>query len=108
MRRFFIFQQSSGSSGEVASEDAFAFLDYLVFRRRVSASTQSLALNSMAFLFKHVLERELDVEQFTRAKRPARLPVVLSRDEVKRLLAEMSGMPALMAGLMCGAASSYS
>ena len=102
VRRFFLFQQSQGGSEEVTSEDAFAFLDYLVFKRHVSASTQSLALNSMAFLFKHVLEKTLDAGEFTRASRPSRLPVVLSRGEVKRLLAEMSGMPALMAGLMYG------
>jgi integron integrase len=78
------------------------FLTYLATQRNVSVSTQNLALTSLAFYFREVLQRSIADLEFARAKRPRRLPVVLSRDEVKRLLSEMEGVYHLMAGLMYG------
>lgn len=87
-------------SGE---EDVRAFLDYLVQERQVSASTQGQALNALVFLFKHAMGQPLgDIGTFTRSRRPRKLPEVLSVDEVERLLGEMSGVTALMAGLLYG------
>ncbi|MCB1761301.1 MAG: integron integrase [Gammaproteobacteria bacterium] len=78
------------------------FLHHLAVERKVSASTQSLALNALVFLYREVLERSIDDLNFTRAKKPKRLPVVLSRDEVNGLLGAMRGTHALMAGLLYG------
>jgi integron integrase len=79
------------------------YLGYLAEGRNVSASTQNQALNALVFLYEQVLESPLGaIGDFTRAKRPKRLPVVLSRDEVNRLLNELTGMHALMAGLLYG------
>ena len=82
--------------------DVEAFLTDLAVTRQVSVSTQRGALNALAFFFQHVLERPLELGNFVPAKRPRKLPVVLSRDEVNRLLAEMTGVHGLVAGLMYG------
>lgn len=80
-----------------------AFLEDLAVRGNVSASTQSQALNALVFLYKQVLGRSLDeLGDFPRAKRPKRLPVVLERSEVARLLTEIEGTQHLMAGLLYG------
>lgn len=70
----------------------------------VTASTQNQALNALMFLFKNVLGKELGaINGVVRAKRPARLPVVLSEDEVRRVLAQLDGTPKLMAMILYGA-----
>ncbi len=80
-----------------------AFLEDLALVRKVSASTQNLALNALVFLYREVLQREdLDLGSFARAKRPRRLPTVLTHGEVTALLAAMSGTHGLMAALMYG------
>jgi integron integrase len=72
--------------------------------RRVAAATQGQALAALLFLYKQVLGQELGwLDGMTRAKRPVRLPTVLSVPEVQRLFAELSGTTLLMAGLLCGA-----
>ena len=69
-----------------------AFLSYLATERNVSASTQNQALNSILFLYRYVLDRELgDLSRMVRAKRPARLPVVMTSEEAERVLAELDG-----------------
>jgi integron integrase len=78
------------------------FLSDLAVRRNVSVSTQSLALTALVFFFSEVLERPLGDMGFARAKRPRRLPVVLTQDEVRQLLGCLSGLYELMAGLMYG------
>jgi integron integrase len=87
---------------DLGDEDVQRFLTHLAVERTVAASTQNLALNALGFLFKEVLERPLDTLQFARAKRPSRLPVVLTRDEANRLLERLDGTFGLMAGLMYG------
>ena len=85
------------------AEDAAAFLEHLALERKVSASTQNLALNSLVFLFREVLKREdLDLGEFARAKRPRRLPTVLTHGEVTALLGQLEGTHRLMAALMYG------
>jgi len=82
--------------------DVQNFLTDLSVHRNVAVSTQHLALTSLVFFFREVLQKPLDNMAFTRAKRPRRLPVVLSRTEVKALLAAMDGVYGLMAGVMYG------
>ncbi len=85
------------------SGDAAAFLSHLAVEKRVSQSTQRQALNAITFFFRHVLDRPLELaDGFRPAKRSRRLPTVLSRDEVERLLDELEGTTQLMAGLLYG------
>jgi integron integrase len=80
-----------------------AFLTQLAVDRNVAASTQNQALNALVFVYKHVLDRPLgEISGAVRAKRPARLPVVLSHDEVRRILAELRGAHWLIACLQYG------
>ncbi len=87
----------------VSADRIRAFLEDLAVRGQVSASTQSQALNALVFLYKQVLGRSLDeLGDFARAKRPKRLPVVLERSEVARLLTGIEGTQHLMAALLYG------
>lgn len=80
------------------------FLSELAQGAGVSASTQNQALNSLIFLYKQVLGREIGlVSGVVRAKRPQRLPVVLSKEEVRLVLGKMTGTPRIMATLLYGA-----
>jgi len=79
------------------------FLSHLAEGRQVSASTQSQALNALVFLYEQVLRRPLgDIGEFSRAKKPKKLPVVLSSDEVRRLLSGLRGSYVLIGGLLYG------
>jgi len=81
-----------------------SFLEHLALARNVSSSTQNQALNALVFLYKQVLGQELGkLECFVRAKRPKRMPVVLTPDEVRLLLGGMHGVFRLQAGLLYGA-----
>jgi integrase len=91
------------SPSELGHEAVNEYLEFLAEERQVSASTQSQALNALVFLYAQVLEEPLGtIGDFTRAKRPRRLLVVLTREEVKRLLDALSGTSRLMAGLLPG------
>jgi integron integrase len=83
--------------------DVEQFLSHLATQRHVAASTQNQALAAILFLYKHILDRELPQLNAVRAKRPERLPVVLSRNEVRRVIAELPCGPiALMVELLYG------
>ncbi len=89
---------------ELGEAEATAFLSHLATERRVAAATQGQALAALLFLYKQVLGRDLSwLDGMTRAKRPVRLPTVLSMQEVQGLLSELSGTALLMAGLLYGA-----
>jgi len=67
-----------------------SYLEHLVINRHVSSSTQSQALNALVFFYKAVLEREApEVGEFVRSKKPRRLPVVLTKDEIRQLLSHI-------------------
>lgn len=88
---------------ELGGPEVTAFLSHLAIDGRVSASTQNQALSALLFLYKHVLEKDLPwLDQVVRAKRPQRLPTVLSRAEVRLLLGELRGAPRLVASLLYG------
>lgn len=79
------------------------YLTHLAKDRNVSATTQNQALNAINFLYRHVLRMELgDFGEFTPAKRPRTLPVVLSKDETRRLLGVVRGQHWLIASLLYG------
>ena len=81
-----------------------AFLNHLAVDRRVAAATQNQALSAILFLYREVLGRELSwLDGVQRPTRPPRVPVVLARAEVARLLAQMTGTKRLIASLLYGA-----
>lgn len=85
------------------AQDVNQFLSDLAARGRVAASTQNQALAGILFLYKHVLGSPMDtVETVLRARRPLRAPVVLTREEVCEVLAQMAGVSALVASLIYG------
>jgi site-specific recombinase XerD len=89
---------------ELGRAEVVAFLSDLAPRRRVSASTQNQALAAILFLHGSVLEQDLPwLDGIVRAKRPRRVPVVLSRSEVRSLLGHMQGPSHLVATLLYGA-----
>jgi len=80
------------------------FLTYLAVRKRVSAATQNQALSAILFLYRHVLKKELGwIENVERAKKPSRLPVVFSREEVRAIFLRLEGTKWIMASLLYGA-----
>jgi integrase len=80
------------------------FLTSLAVQRRVAAATQNQAISALLFLYREVLGQAVPwFDGVVRAKRPRRLPVVLTRDEVRAVLNQMSGVPRLMALLLYGA-----
>ena len=88
---------------ELGASDVRAFLSALAVREHVSASTQNQALAAVTFLYKEVLRTPLGVaDGVVRAKRPSRLPVVLTRSEVDAILAELEGQARLVASLLYG------
>jgi integron integrase len=88
----------------VGTEEVKRFLEKLAVEGKVSASTQNQALNALLFFFRAGLGRQLgQLGEFERAKRSRKLPVVLSRQEIQRVLSKMQGCSRLMASLMYGA-----
>ena len=73
----------------MTSEHVESFLTHLAVNRHVAASTQNQALNAIVFLFRDVIKRDVGKFDAVRARRPIRLPTVLSQDEVRRVLAAM-------------------
>ncbi len=88
---------------EMGTDEISAFLTYLAVERNVASATQNQALNALLFLYKQVLEIDLPkIQGIKRAKRQARLPVVLTRDEIRSVLGRMRHREWLMASLMYG------
>ena len=88
---------------QLGEEDVNAFLTDLAVRGKVAATTQSQALAAILFLYRYVLEQPLEwIDGIVRARRPKRLPVVLTREEVAAVLAEMRGVPRLVCMLQYG------
>src|SRR5213595_2932626 len=102
IKRFILFH-GKRHPGEMAEEEVAQFLTHLARDLDVAASTQNQALSALLFLYKEVLKHEIGwLDKVERARKPAKLPVVLSRAEVKRVFAHLHGTPKLMAGLLYG------
>jgi integron integrase len=79
------------------------FLTFLATQRNVSASTQAMALNAIVFVKTKFLNQKVgDLSAFSKASRQRKLPVVLTKEEVSKLLSQLSGIPMLMVSLMYG------
>lgn len=102
IRRFILFH-GKRPPRDMGAPEVEAFLTHLAVSRDVAAATQNQALSALLFLYREVLGIDLPwLANVTRAKRPQRLPVVLSRDEVRVILDRMSGIYGLMASLLYG------
>jgi integron integrase len=102
IRRYILFH-GKRHPAEMGAPEVTQFLSSLAVEGRVAASTQNQALGALLFLYRHVLHQELPwLDDIVRAKRPKRLPVVLSRDEVRAVIGELRGTQRLMATLLYG------
>jgi len=89
---------------EMGPAEITRFLSALATERNVSASTQNQALAALLFRYRNVRDRDVAwLDELVRARRPARLPVVLSPDEVGVVIRELQGVHRLMATLLYGA-----
>ena len=87
----------------MAEAEVTQFLTHLAREGKVAASTQNQALSALLFLYKEVLRVEIGwLDKVERAKRPARIPVVLTKDEIRKLFSHLHGTHRLMAGLLYG------
>jgi len=103
IKRFILFHDKRHPK-DMGKLEIEAFLNDLVLKRKVSASTQAQALNAIVFLYKQVLEIDVgELDRLRKSNKPKRLPVVLSVAEVGRVLTLMDGRNALMARLLYGA-----
>ncbi len=89
-------------SAEVNAFLTHLALTHLAVEGRVSASTQNQALSALLFLYREVLERDLDLEGLIRARTRPRLPVVMIVEEVRAVLERLEGVEALVAGVLYG------
>lgn len=100
----YIFFHNKRHPRELGVVEVGRFLTYLAVKRKVSSSTQNQAFSALLFLYRHVFKMELGMlENVTRAKKPERLPVVFSKDEVKAILVQLEGCKWLMGYLLYGA-----
>ncbi len=102
MRRFILFH-GKRHPAEMAEPEVAQFLSDLTLQHDVSASTQNQALSALLFLYSVVLRQPLgDVGLVERARRPKKVPVVLTREEARRLLAQLEAGAWIMASLLYG------
>lgn len=88
---------------EMGAAEIEAFLTHMAVYRQVAASTHNQPLGALRFLYRHVLKHAIGLHgNVLRAKKPKRLPAVLSRDEVRRILSVMTGAHQLIARLLYG------
>lgn len=89
---------------EMGATEIAQFLSHLVLQKNVAISTQQLALNSLIFLYKRVLLfEEINLDDWVNARKPKKLPVVFSREEANRVIANLTSSPLLASLLMYGA-----
>ena len=103
IKRFILFH-SKRHPNDMGASEVQAFLTYLAVEKNVAASTQQQALSALLFLYREVLHQTLPwMDDITRAKKPKRLPVVLTQEEVRVVLSHLEGHTWLMASLLYGA-----
>jgi integron integrase len=108
IKRFILFHNKRHPK-EMVADDIVSFLNYLATQKEVSASTQNQALNAIVFLYKKVLNIELDdLQQLSYAKRPKRLPVVLTQEEVTNVMEHLKEPHWTMVALMYGSGLRFS
>lgn len=99
----FVLYHGKRHPADMGAAEVESFLTHLAVEGQVAASTQNQALSALLFLYREVLGQDLPwMQEVVRAKRPARLPVVLTPAEVAAVLARMDGVHGLMARLLYG------
>jgi len=102
IRRFILFHQKRHPR-EMGETEIRVFISHLAVEGGITASTQTVALSALLFLYRDVLKRDLPyVSNIERARKPKRLPTVFTRDETKRILSNLEGTHWLVAGLLYG------
>jgi integron integrase len=102
-RRFVFHYGCARHPADMGGDEVRCFLSHLAVNEHVSASTQNQALCALVFLYRRVLGRDLEaLDSLERAKAPRRVPVVLTRAEVRTVLDQMSGTPRLVCWLLYG------
>ncbi len=97
------FSHSKRHPAEMGSEEISQFLTHLAVKKKVAASTQTQAFSAILFLYKYILKKDLDLlENVTRAKKPTKLPVVFTKEEVRSILLQLGDTQWLMANLVYG------
>lgn len=101
--KYFIVFNGKKHPEAMGADEVRSFLSHLAVEREVSKSTQAIALNALVFLYDKFLQRPLgEIGEFRHSKRFAKLPTVLTRSEVSKLLAELEGTPLLLASIAYG------
>lgn len=99
----YIFFHKKRHPEDMSETEIRAFVSDLATKKRVSASTQTVALSALLFLYREVLKKDLPfIEGIERAKRPERLPVVFTQAEVREVLTRLDGVTHLIAALLYG------
>ncbi len=99
----FVYFHKKRHPAEMGEQEIRQFISHLALNRNVASSTQNQALSALLFLYRHVLQKELPyIENILWAKKPKKLPVVFTRQEVKKVLSHMYGTPKLMATILYG------
>jgi len=102
IRRYIFFHECKHPK-DLAEKHISAFLTHLAVERKVASSTQNQALCAIIFLYREVIKKEIgELDQFVRAKRPSKLPIVFTRDEVRKLLLRLTGTQWIMGQLLYG------
>ena len=102
IRRFILFH-GKRHPREMGKREVSDFLTHLAVEKQVASSTQNQALSALLFLYRHVLEQQLEwLDDVVRAKRPRRLPVVLTHDRARALIAILHGAAWLQCKLLYG------
>lgn len=102
IRRYILFHQKRHPA-QMGAPEVTAFLSYLAIQEHVAPSTQNQALSAILFLYRHVLRIELDdTISAVRAQKPKHLPTVLTREEVRRVIEQLTDTPQLMVRLLYG------
>lgn len=100
----FIFFHGRRHPKDLEERHISEFLNHLAVERKVASSTQNQALCALVFLYKEVIKKEIGrMDDLIRAKRPSKLPVVFTRDEVRRILIQLDGPGWIMGQLLYGA-----
>ncbi len=102
IREFILFNNKKHPS-EIEKKEIENFLSFLAVKRNVSASTQNQALSAILFLYKNIVEKEIDwLDNIVRAHKSRRLPVVFTKEEVRRIFSYLEGTPRLVCSLLYG------
>lgn len=103
INRYIEFFNNEKHPRNMGKKEIDSFLSHLVTKRNVAASTQRQALNAIVFLYRRVLDMPIENIDPVKAKKLVRLPVVMTKKEVRLVLKEMKGINLLMAKLLYGA-----